>query len=118
MSIVRKIKVGVLSWQFSFVGEIQWMLTKLYAMGGSVGAEAARSAGASSRGGRSDSRSKSESFWWCCDFNKEKGCSQGDPHMVQIYGRQVIVNHVCAKCWIEDNAQHSEESTVCPKKSD
>ncbi len=119
MAIVRKIEVGVLSWQSSFIGEIQWMCTKLYAMGSMAGSSSNKQAGAV-RAGRSEAKTKTEGFWWCRDFNREKGCSLGDPHVAQVYGKQVIVNHVCAKCWIEDKvkAQHAEESSACPKRVD
>ncbi len=96
MAIVRKIEVGVLSWQSSFTGEIQWMCTKLYAMGSMAGSGSNKQADMV-RSGVLKPKPKLKGFGGVViSINREKACPLGDPHVTQVhvYGKRVIV---CAK---------------------
>ena len=53
--------------------------------------------------------------WWCRDFQSGT-CQQAAPHNKNIRGREVTVQHICAKCSQKEGAErsHPDTSASCP----
>jgi hypothetical protein len=119
IAIIRKIEIGHMNWGSDFNPEIQWMITKLGS--GLVGNKGVKSRvkqstakDAESVGG---SQSVSDKVWFCREFQRNK-CLYQEPHTGSIGGRLVVLQHICAKCWIKGRtkAGHPESARECPNR--
>ena len=52
---------------------------------------------------------------FCAEFQKGD-CKEGDVHKATLWGKQWVVRHICAKCWINDKVMknHGDSSACCP----
>ena len=59
---------------------------------------------------------KAENYWFCKAYQKVNGCSLDPPHVARIGNRDRVVQHYCAKCYINNKQKkfHSESSLECP----
>ena len=141
-AIVRKIELGLLSWEGDFTNVEHLFLTKSRpktligqgianrrARNGNVYGASSSSAGqnsgvVNSTWGQSsfansdmDGKESGEKTWFCQLFQKNQ-CRLSDPHVEKLpgSGRMVAVQHICANCWLKEKAKrrHAESDSCCP----
>jgi len=66
------------------------------------------------RGGSGNGSGESR-VWFCAEYQKNQ-CSHKEAHQQVLYGKQVMVQHICAKCLLKDRRElkHPDSSSACP----
>jgi len=121
-AILRRIELGRMTWA-SDISETMSFALLTYA-------EKTPAAEARPEKGRSYSRrnagpshgaasGESSRVWYCPEYQRST-CAHNEPHQKEMYGKQVTVHHVCAKCLLRDRreAKHPDTSSACPHNRD
>ena len=71
------------------------------------------------KGGGACNGSGDSRVWFCAEYQKNQ-CAHKEAHQRELYGKQVVVQHVCAKCLLKDRRElkHPDSSAACPHFSE
>ena len=120
-AIIRKIQWGLAIWDSNFdkvekmvlenPGQADWG-SQLSMRKGTSGNEN-KPSGPLRRGDAASTANRGTC--WCRKFQLGT-CSKSAPHTKNIRGREMMVKHLCAKCFQKDGAEqaHSDRDPVCP----
>ena len=111
-AIIRKIESGLATWDSNFdqvekmvlenPGKADWG-SWLGMRKGASGIDN-KPSGPLRRGDAGSTANRGK--WWCREFQSGT-CSKSAPHTKNIRGREMIVKHICAKCFQKDGAEHA-----------
>jgi hypothetical protein len=120
IAIIRKIEIGLMNWGSDFNPEIQWMITKLGS--GLAGKQVSRPKGRSVYSREAETSASgvsghSDKVWFCKEFQRNK-CLYQEPHTGSVGGRTVVLQHICARCWLKNKVKaiHPESYKECPAR--
>lgn len=112
-ALLRKIELGKFKW------DSETILDKFGKVQSSVLAGRLKFKPQRSSFNVSNSKSAGSNFaarvWFCTFFNRGR-CSKNESHMVHREGKPILVEHICAQCWLNDKVKrnHCELDTGCP----
>ena len=118
-AVINQIELGVKDWGSDFSEERDLVLQGIRSQQIKEGAQGTYSGvRRSAPRGTSSNRimDSHEGKAWFCRAYQSGQCSRQDPHTSWVAGRQVIVQHICAKCYIADKKKlpHPDKSDSCP----
>ena len=112
-TVINQVELGIKSWNSSFNEERSLVLLP-FAKGPQGKDSNAGSTNKKQSAKKSPEGSETRA-WFCRPYQKGE-CSRQDPHSGWVAGRPVSVQHICAKCYLNDKkkAQHNEKNESCP----
>lgn len=120
-AVIKKIESGERSWAADFT-DLEHMILTMRPKTISSGNSVFKSGGSASGLGfesRKFADDKQDRVLFCNKFQRGE-CTYVEPHLTLIKGKQVIVQHICASCWLKEKRKcfHAEKSEKCPLKND
>ena len=112
-AVIKSIESGEKEWGDSFQ-EIEHMVLGMRVP---LGSEVSSEKNVSKRAEFSSSPAQ-KSILFCAPFQKGECSHTEHAHESKLWGRQVVVRHICAKCWQTEKvlSAHSQNSSECPLK--
>jgi len=120
-SVLREIEQGKLDWSSDINTTMHFSLITCpgkastpQVVDSRVEKQGRSSSGKKGSGAGNDSR-----VWFCAEYQKNQ-CAHKEAHRGELYGKQVVVQHVCAKCLLKDRRElkHPDSSAACPHFSE